>query len=304
MAHTIQVLLNQGTSSVGPMSDVRIQNGSVELACTRSGTESGPSVLFLHGITGCRDGWLESTDRLGDRFDCWAMDFRGHGDSDRAPGAYLLEDYASDAASALDRIGRPTVVVGHSLGGVTATQLAHDQHPLASALFLEDPPLFFTAPGVLAGTLYPKLFAMLQGAVSQLRADDAPYDAYLELAANAPSPMGGVAADHLTERQVRSRALQLQLFDPACLDDAIDGKVFASFDPTKPITCPVTLLAANEAYGGAFLAGDDERLLAIAPQARDRALPGGGPCRSGVDGERGPFPGRARRLRHHEQLRA
>ena len=115
--------------------------------------------------------------------------------------------------------------------------------------------MFFTAPGVLAGTLYPKLFAMLQSAVSQLRADDAPYDAYLELAANVPSPMGGVAADHLTERQVRSRARQLQLFDPACLDDAIDGKVFASFDPTKPITCPVTLLAANEAYGGAFLAG-------------------------------------------------
>ena len=127
--------------------------------------------------------------------------------------------------------------------------------------------MFFTAPGVLAGTLYPKLFAMLQGAVSPARADDAPYDAYLELAANAPSPMGGVAADHLTERQVRSRARRLQLFDPACLDDAIDGRVFASFDPTRPITCPVTLLAGNEAYGGAFLAGDDERLLAIAPQA-------------------------------------
>ena len=250
------------------MSDVRIKNGPIELACTRSGIESGPPVLFLHGITGCRDGWLESTERLGDRFDCWALDFRGHGDSDRAPGAYILEDYASDAASALDQIGRPTVVVGHSLGGVTAMQLSYDQHPLASALFLEDPPLFFSAPGVLAGTLYPKLFAMLQGAVLQLRADDAPYDAYLDLAANAPSPMGGVADDHLTERQVRSRARQLQLFDPACLDDAIDGRVFAGFDPTRPITCPVTLLAANQAYGGAFLEGDEQRLLAIAPQAR------------------------------------
>jgi pimeloyl-ACP methyl ester carboxylesterase len=255
------------------VSDFRIKNGSIELACTRSGLETGPPVLFLHGITSCRDSWLESTERLGDRFDCWALDFRGHGDSDRAPGEYLLEHYASDAASTLDRIGRPAVVVGHSVGGVTATQLSFDRHPFASALFLEDPPLFVSDAAVFSRTLYPKLFSLLQGAVSQLRADDAPFDAYLELAANAPSPMGGVAADHLSERQVRSRALQLQHFDPSCLDVAIDGRVFAGFDPTRPITCPVTLLAGNEAYGAAFLDGDDERLLASSPQVRIVAFP-------------------------------
>jgi hypothetical protein len=44
--------------------------------------------------------------------------------------------------------------------------------------------------------------------------------------------------------------------------------VFAGFDPRQPITCPVTLLAANEAFGAAFLAGHDRRLLATSPQAR------------------------------------
>jgi pimeloyl-ACP methyl ester carboxylesterase len=216
---------------------------------------------------------LEATERLGDRFDCWALDFRGHGTSDRAPGAYRLTDYVSDAAAVLARIDRPTIVVGHSLGGVTAAHLGHTGHPLAKALFLEDPPLFFADPTVFEGTLYPKLFAMLRDVISEMRTADAPFEAYLDLARNTPSPMGGVAGDHTTPRQLQSRALQLQSFDPAVLDRAIDGTLFDCLDPRRPIDRPLTVLAANEAYGAAFLGGDDERLHRHSPHAEVVSFP-------------------------------
>lgn len=250
------------------MTDLRVQNGSISLACTRSGTTEATPVLFLHGITGCRSSWLESTERLGDRFDCWTLDFRGHGESDRAPDTYRIQDYASDAVAVLDQIGRPTVVVGHSLGGMTALHLGHAAHTLVGALFLEDPPLSFGDPAAFAASNFTQVFAMLREALVQLRDQGAPFEAYLELAANTPSPMGGVISDHLTPRHVRNRGLQMYQFDPSCLDAAIDGKLFAKFDAAKPLACPVTVLAANEAFGAAFLPGDSTVLQAATPHAQ------------------------------------
>ncbi len=250
------------------MTDLWVQNGSISLACTRSNATGATPVLFLHGITGCRDSWLESTERLGDRFDCWTLDFRGHGESDRAPGTYLIQDYAADAAAVLDQIGRPTIVVGHSLGGMTASHLGHAAHPLVRALFLEDPPLSFGDPAAFAASNFTQVFTMLREALVQLRDQGAPFEAYLDLATNSPSPMGGVVGDHLTPRHVRTRGMQLYRFDPSGLDAAIDGTIFADFSAAKPLACPVTVLAASEAFGAAFLPGDTAVLQAATPHAQ------------------------------------
>ena len=249
------------------MARISIDNGSQQLSAEHSGNPAGPAVLFLHGITSSADTWLESAQRLADRFDCWALDFRSHGCSERSTTPPTLTDYAADSAAALQQIGRPTIVVGHSLGGITAAHLAHEAHPLVKAVFLEDPPLFLIDPVVLASTLYPKMFTMLRDAVAKLQAADEPFEVYVDFARNLPSPMGGVAGDHTTERQVLCRARQNQQFDPLVLDSAIDGGVFSGLNPHRPMSCPVTLLAANEAYGAAFLSGDAERLLAHSPHA-------------------------------------
>ncbi len=258
--------------SVPAVETLRIINGPIVLSCLRSGfgegAASGPPVLFLHGITSCSDTWLEAMDRLGDRFDCWALDFRGHGGSDRAPGRYSLEDYASDAAAVLEQIGRPTVVVGHSLGGMTAAHLGHNAHRMVSAVFLEDPPLYLSDPAVFATTVYPERFRRARDMVSQLAAAGAPMADYLALARDTPSAMGGVEGDHLTERQLISRAQQLSQFDPMCLDFAIDGRVFAGLDAAQPIACPAVLLAANPAMGAAFLEADHARFTVANPTAR------------------------------------
>ncbi|MEV4684387.1 alpha/beta hydrolase [Streptomyces kurssanovii] len=67
-----------------------------------------------------------------------ALDQRGHGRSDRTPG-YDRDGYVRDAAALLEHLGLDGVVVlGHSLGGVNAYQLAARHPHLVRALVIED----------------------------------------------------------------------------------------------------------------------------------------------------------------------
>ncbi|MEJ8643650.1 alpha/beta fold hydrolase [Streptomyces sp. MS1.HAVA.3] len=67
-----------------------------------------------------------------------ALDQRGHGESDRA-GEYTRDGYVADAAAVLEHVGLgPAVVLGHSLGGVNAYQLAARRPELVRAVVVED----------------------------------------------------------------------------------------------------------------------------------------------------------------------
>ena len=58
-------------------------------------------------------------------FTCVLIDNRGAGDSDAPRGPYSVGDLAADAAAVLEASGaRPAFVLGHSMGGFTAIELA------------------------------------------------------------------------------------------------------------------------------------------------------------------------------------
>ena len=86
-------------------------------------------------------------DRTAAGWRSYALDFRGHGRSDRTPGRYRLDDYVDDADRLLRMIGQPAVVVGHR-SAPSSPPLAQDRHPLVAAVFLEDPPLYVVDPRV------------------------------------------------------------------------------------------------------------------------------------------------------------
>lgn len=69
----------------------------------------------------------------------YAFSFRNHLGSDATPEAeYLaldLQDYVDDLAAVLAWIGAPTVVIGHSLGGIVA-QKAAESHDLAALVLV------------------------------------------------------------------------------------------------------------------------------------------------------------------------
>ena len=75
------------------------------------------------------------------------IDLRGHGRSEHAPGTYDVDHYGEDVVGVLrETVGRPAVLVGHSLGGVVAWWVAQRHPELVAAAFLEDPPLYMGEP--------------------------------------------------------------------------------------------------------------------------------------------------------------
>jgi len=87
-----------------------------------------PTILMLHGGGQNRFSWKNTGQVLADEgFHVVALDSRGHGDSDRAPDAdYDVETLTADVMEVLDAIGRPVILIGASMGGLTGI-LAADQ---------------------------------------------------------------------------------------------------------------------------------------------------------------------------------
>lgn len=110
------------------------------------GTRHGarPALLFLHGAYHDARCWDHHyLPWFADRgWSAHALSLRGHGasagDLRDKPG---LEDYLDDVRQALDRIGGPAVLIGHSMGGVLA-QMARARHgDVAGAVLLASSPL-------------------------------------------------------------------------------------------------------------------------------------------------------------------
>ncbi|MFF5423529.1 MULTISPECIES: alpha/beta fold hydrolase [unclassified Streptomyces] len=98
----------------------------------------GRPLLALHGHFGEGRTFTRLARELGGAWRVIAPDQRGHGRSDR-PADFSRTGYVEDAAAVLDHLGiGGAVVLGHSLGGVNAYQLAARSPALVDALIVED----------------------------------------------------------------------------------------------------------------------------------------------------------------------
>jgi pimeloyl-ACP methyl ester carboxylesterase len=97
----------------------------------RGADSARPSVLMLHGGGQNRFSWKNTGQILADEgFHVVALDSRGHGDSDRSPDAtYTVDALCSDTLQVLDQIGRPAILIGASMGGMTGILVADAAGP-------------------------------------------------------------------------------------------------------------------------------------------------------------------------------
>lgn len=97
----------------------------------RGTSDPRPTILMLHGGGQNRFSWKNTGQILGDDgYHVVALDTRGHGDSDRSPDAdYEVETLASDVMGVLASIGRPVVIIGASMGGLTGILVADRAGP-------------------------------------------------------------------------------------------------------------------------------------------------------------------------------
>jgi non-heme chloroperoxidase len=104
--------------------DARLSTG-VRLHYAEQGNPRGHAVILLHGYS---DSWFSYSRVLpliDPKYHVYALDLRGHGDSDRPADGYAMRDLAADVLAFMDdqRLARVTVV-GHSMGSFVAQQLA------------------------------------------------------------------------------------------------------------------------------------------------------------------------------------
>ncbi|PJF09140.1 alpha/beta fold hydrolase [Pseudorhodobacter sp. MZDSW-24AT] len=85
-------------------------------------TDALPLVI-AHGLYGSGRNWGVIARRLADQRDVVAVDMRNHGESPRA-AAQGYPEMAADLAEVIDSLGGRVDLLGHSMGGKAAMQLA------------------------------------------------------------------------------------------------------------------------------------------------------------------------------------
>ena len=250
-------MLHEGTFSTG----------TVEINYATS-ADDGPPLLFLHGVMSRWQSWLHIMPTFAHRYQVHALDFRGHGRSGRTPDAYRAVDFAADVIAYLrERIGRPTVVVGHSLGAIVAIAVAADAPELVRAVVLEAPPLGAFSDQSIRGRAENARFSAsheltLQGlSRAELETRLAALDPTLDAAAR------------------RSRAQNLACLDPDVLGVLLADRSKEGYDLDAllgRIAAPTLLLRGNLELGAAVDEARADRAAALVRDCAHVYFPGAG----------------------------
>lgn len=100
-------------------------------------TGEGQPVLFIHGLGSSVRDWQPQVDFFSRQYQVLAYDVRGHGRSDKPPGPYSVPLFAADTAELIQALEiEPCHVVGMSMGGWIAYQLAVDKPELLKSLVI------------------------------------------------------------------------------------------------------------------------------------------------------------------------
>lgn len=117
----------EGEEEEGPKHEYAETSGG-RLRYAKRGT-GGEAVILIHGFGGDLDNWLFNIDALGEVATVYALDLPGHGGSVKALEHPRLSTLTAAVSSFMDQLGIASAhLVGHSLGGAIAMQMAQD-HP-------------------------------------------------------------------------------------------------------------------------------------------------------------------------------
>src|SRR3954447_16529216 len=119
--------------------------GNDEGLAARTIGNAGPPVVFVHGLFGQGKNWTTVAKGLADRHRVTLLDLPNHGHSPWTDRVDYL-DMARLVADELEQLDEPATLVGHSMGGKVAMQLALRRPELLRALVVVD----------VAPTAYPE----------------------------------------------------------------------------------------------------------------------------------------------------
>ncbi len=99
-----------------------------------------PPLVLLHGLTGNGACWTPLARSLEGEYDVVMPDARGHGNSSTPLHGYRYEDHAGDVIELIRELGLAApILLGHSMGGMTAAVVASRSSRIIRGLILADP---------------------------------------------------------------------------------------------------------------------------------------------------------------------
>jgi len=97
----------------------------------------GSALVLVHGYLGGSAQWEAEIAHFSDRFDVIAPDLPGFGDATARPGCARIADMAGAVTGLLDQLGIDRfILLGHSMGGMIAQQIAASQSHRVEKLIL------------------------------------------------------------------------------------------------------------------------------------------------------------------------
>jgi 3-oxoadipate enol-lactonase len=136
-------------------------------------TGRGQPVLLIHGLGSSSRDWEWQVPALAERYQVITFDVRGHGRSAKPPGPYSIPQFAADTAGLLAALPAPggegqagavpAHVVGISMGGMIAFQLAVDAPHMVKSLVIVN-----SGPELVARTFKEKMAFRQRIAIVQL----------------------------------------------------------------------------------------------------------------------------------------
>ena len=231
----------------------RFDTGEVVLNYAE-GSDNGPPILLIHGITGNWRGFLPVMPYLTMRYHVYGIDLRGHGKSGHKTGHYTLRDYEKDTKSFIEQvIKEPPIIFGHSLGGMIATMYAaHNQHNKA-VIIGDSPPNYENS---LSTDIEFRMSYWRQA--KKTSSECQTFDAILESLKKDKIMWGDVPIEE--PLALRNMAVNWSRMDPDILTKMTESKdsitmMFDGYDTMELfplLKCPVLLLRGDPKLGGAI----------------------------------------------------
>jgi N-formylmaleamate deformylase len=131
-------MTGRGTSLANCTSGRYLANG-IDIHFLRTGGDK-PPLVALHGLIGSGACLSPLACTLEGEFDVILPDARGHGQSSAPAAGYSYAELAGDVIGLIEKLGLDApILLGHSMGGLTAAVVASLPETVISGLVLVDP---------------------------------------------------------------------------------------------------------------------------------------------------------------------
>lgn len=233
-----------------------MKNDWIELKAVSQEKGERPALLFIHGSFCSAPIWRHRFMPFFAEhgYDCYAVSLRGHGQNGYDWTLHLtgLSDYVEDVQKAVERIGRPCVLIGHSLGGMIVQKYIEDHECLGAVLLNSLPPSGAFSSIMHMMTNAPDLFFSLNQ-VMMLGPDVMGFDTLKRLLVSDDTHPASLAEVHGLFQPESFRAInEVTLFDIP-RKRAKTGFPIAVIGGDADVMIPVSALKETAAFHGADL---------------------------------------------------